>query len=168
MPSLTTFMKNENMTSLVCVDASLIIRTLIPGPFSDEATALLETWQREETSLIAPALLSFEVTSVLRRLVHLKAIDPTLGDEAFAQFLRIPIRLSTRHTIFPLAWQLAIKLNRSRAYDTAYIALAQLAGCDFWTADERLNNAVREQIAWVKWVGNFNPPEALTNLVSKA
>ncbi len=154
-------MKNENVNSSVCVDASLIMRTLVPGSFSEESAALLATWQREKTSLIAPALLSLEVTSVLRRLVYLQAVSPTLGDEAFAQFLRIPIRLSTRRTIFPLAWQLAKEFNRSRAYDTAYIALAQLSGCDFWTADERLYNAVGHQLTWVKWIGDFKPNREL-------
>lgn len=150
-------MKNENVNSSVCVDASLIIRTLIPDSYSEEATALLEIWQRGGTSLIAPALLAFEVTSVLRRLVYLQAVSPTLGDDAYAQFLRIPIRLSTRPAIFPLAWKLAHEFNRPRAYDTAYIALAQLVGCDFWTADERLYNAVRHQLLRVKWIGDFKP-----------
>ena len=27
--------------------------------------------------------------------------------------------------------------------------------CEFWTADERLFNAVRSQLTWVKWIGNF-------------
>jgi predicted nucleic acid-binding protein len=86
----------------------------------------------------------------------LKAITPARGDEAFAQFLRIPIRLSTRRSIYPLAFRLAKEFNRPRAYDTAYIALANLAGCELWTADERLYNAVVNRLAFVKWVGNFS------------
>ncbi len=132
------------------------MRTIVPGPFSDEAEGLLAAWRREQTTLIAPALLAFEVTSVLRRLVYLNAITPARGDEAFAQFLRIPIRLSTRRSIYPLAFRLAKEFNRPRAYDTAYIALANLAGCELWTADERLYNAVVNRLAFVKWVGNFS------------
>jgi predicted nucleic acid-binding protein len=112
------------MNSLVCVDASLIVRTVVPGPFSDEAEGLLAAWRREQRTLIAPSLLAFEVTSVLRRLAYLRAITPARGDEAFAQFLRIPIRLSTRRSIYPLAFRLAKEFNHPRAYDTAYIALA--------------------------------------------
>ena len=36
----------------------------------------------------------------------------------------------------------------------ANLALAQLRGCEFWTADERLYNAVSKELEWVKWVGN--------------
>ncbi len=137
----------------ICVDASLIIRTLVPGPFSEEAESLLETWLQADTMLIAPALLAFEVTSTLRRMVYLKALRPEQGEAALTQFLRIPVRLSHRQGIFPLAWQMAGQFNLPRAYDTAYLALAQMHDCPFWTADERLANAVRNQLGWVRWLG---------------
>ena len=145
---------NETMNSSVCVDASLIIRTLIPGHFSEEAETLLAAWLHEGIQIRAPSLLAFEVTSALRRLVAAKAITPDHGDEAFAQFLHIPIRLSSRRAIFPLAWRFAKELNLSRAYDTAYLALAHLTRSSFWTADERLYNAVSRSMSWVRWVGN--------------
>jgi predicted nucleic acid-binding protein len=142
------------MNSAVCVDANVIVRTLVFGPFSAQATALLAQWQQAQRTLLAPALFTFEVTSTLRRLVYHQAITPAEGDEAFTRFLRLKVRLSHRRSLFPLAWQLAQQFNRSRAYDTAYLALAHLNQCDFWTADEKLFNAVRQQLPWVKWVGN--------------
>jgi predicted nucleic acid-binding protein len=146
------------MNSRVCVDASLIVRALVPGRFSDEAEALLAMWQRDETTLIAPTLLAFEVTSTLRRLVHLNELTPSRGDEAFAQFLRLPITLSSGRGIFPLAWSLAKDFCLPRAYDTAYLAVAKLFRCEFWTADERLYHAVGQDLAWVKWIGNYCSP----------
>jgi predicted nucleic acid-binding protein len=118
--------------------------------------ALLESWHREQTKLIGPALLAFEVTSTLRRYVYLQEVSAARGEEAFEKFLRLNIRLSHQQGIFPLAWKLAKDFNRSRAYDTAYLALAQLRGCDFWTADERLYNAVSHELEWVKWIGNYS------------
>jgi len=116
------------MNSLVCVDASFIIRTLVPGSLSEHALALLETWQREQTTLVSPALLAFplrgrssEVTSTLRRYVYLKEISSARGEEAFEKFLRLNLRLSHQRGIFPLAWKLAQDFNFSRAYDTAYL-----------------------------------------------
>ncbi len=146
------------MNSPVCVDASLLVRTLVPGPFSQEAEARLAAWQRTDSPLIAPALLAFEVTTTLRRMVYLNALLPARGEAAFAAFLRIPLRLSHRKGIFPLAWELSKQFNLPRAYDTAYLALAQLSNCDFWTADEKLYNAVRHQLPWVKWIGQSAPP----------
>jgi predicted nucleic acid-binding protein len=82
-------------------------------------------------------------------------LTSTRADDVFAQFQRIPIRLSHRKGIFPLAWHLAKQFNRPRAYDTAYLALAQIHNCDFWTADEKLYNAVQGELPWVNWVGNY-------------
>lgn len=141
------------MNSSVCVDASLIVWSLAPFPLSDRVVALLHGWQRQEVHLVAPTLLAFEVTASLRRLVYLGELTAAEGEVAFARFLKLPIRLSQRRAIYPLAWELAKQLNRSRAYDTAYLALAQIQQCDFWTADEKLYNAVKAQLPWVRWIG---------------
>ena len=142
------------MVASVCVDASLILRTLVPSEHSDTAARLVMGWRRDHVRLIGPSLLAFEVTSVLRRLVHLAELTADEGDAAFAAFRRLDIRLSHRRDLFPLAWRLAQLHNRPRAYDTAYLALAQLNGCAFWTADRQLFNAVSEQLPWVRWVGD--------------
>lgn len=143
------------MNSVVCVDASFIVRTLVPDAFSQEAETRLSRWQQAATTLIAPALLAFEVTSTLRRMVYLKALPPARGDQTVAQFQRIALHLSHRKGIFSLAWALAKQFNRPRAYDTAYLALAQLNHCAFWTADEKLYNAVKGELSWVNWIGNY-------------
>jgi predicted nucleic acid-binding protein len=142
------------MADSICVDASLILRTLVPAPHSDSAAWLLATWHREHIALVAPALLAFEVTSVLRRLVHLAELTPDEGDSAFSAFRRLDIRLSHRRDMFPLAWRLAQVHDQPRAYDAAYLALAQLHGCAFWTADARLFRAVSAYLPWVHWVGD--------------
>jgi predicted nucleic acid-binding protein len=142
---------------LICVDASLILRTLVPGPFTDRALALLGEWRRADALLVAPALIAFEVTSVLRRLVYLREITPSHGERAFDTFRKIEIQLSQQQEILPLAWELAKRLNRPRAYDTAYLACAQLNHCEFWTADEKVYNATKDALDWVKWVGDHKP-----------
>ena len=145
------------MNSPVCIDANLILWTLVPSPLSDQAEALLEKWQQEQVTLIAPALFAFEVTSSLRRLVYLEEITLAEGKEAFDRFLKIDVRLSHQRGIFPLAWCLAKRFNLPRAYDTAYLALAQLRNCELWTADKRLSNAVSKELDWVRWLGNYTP-----------
>jgi predicted nucleic acid-binding protein len=140
-------------SSVVCVDASLILRTLVPGPLSGAADAFLVTSRRDAVTLIAPALLQFEVTSALRRLTYLKRISAGDGDRAFEEFLKIDIRLSHRRDMFSLAWHLAKRFNRSRAYDATYVALAQLNECELWTADEKLFNAFGDELRWVRWIG---------------
>lgn len=147
-------------SSLVCVDAGLIVRALVPGPLTDRAMALMATWQRDEVSLIAPALLAFDVTSVLRRCVYLGEISLAHGERAFDAFGRIDLRLSHRPGIFPLAWELAKRFERPGAYDAATLAYARLNDCEFWTADEKLCHAVEAELDWVKWIGDYNPSPA--------
>jgi predicted nucleic acid-binding protein len=144
------------MKSSVCVDANLIVRILVPGPLTENALLFLGALGREYSALIAPTLLAFEVTSTLRRLVFLKQITPPQGEEAFESFLEMDIYLSHQRSIFPLAWQLAKQFNLPRAYDTAYLALAQLRNCEFWTADKRLFSAVSGELDWVKWLGDYD------------
>ena len=141
------------MSYQVCLDASVVIRALIPGAFTNNVLMLFAEWEGDGIERIAPALLPFEVSSALRRLVHLKQLDPQLGEEAFNAFMKLDIALTHRRVLFPLAWQLACELKRPRTYDTAYLALAQLKDCDLWTADERFYNAVREHVPRVRWVG---------------
>jgi len=143
--------------SRVCVDASLIVPILLPHPLSEKAEALLAHFREEDAILHAPALMAFEVVSTIRGFVHLNMISPARGEQAITQFLRMPIRLSSRSGIFPLALRLAEEFNRPRAYDTAYLALARILDCEFWTSDERLYNAVSPKLSWVKWIGNFAP-----------
>lgn len=144
--------------SLICVDANVVLWSLVPSPLSDKAEELLEEASAGQMTLIAPALLAFEVASVLRRLVYLRALTSEEGEEAFTTFLRIPIRLSQRKGIIPLAWQLAKQLNRPRVYYASYLAVAQMYECVLWTADEKLYNAVETKLSWVKWLGDYARP----------
>jgi predicted nucleic acid-binding protein len=51
------------------------------------------------------------------------------------------------------AFELADRLGRPAAYDSHYLALAEHLDCEFWTADERLVNAVEGMLPRVKWLG---------------
>lgn len=139
--------------SLICVDASFLVRLLVPDRFSDEATKQWLNWKQNGTRIIAPSLIHFEASATFRRMVYLKALSPTQGDEIFAKFNQIDILISHDPTIRTRAWQLAKHFNLPRTYDMTYIAVAEVNNCPFWTADERLHNSVRFQLQWVHWIG---------------
>jgi predicted nucleic acid-binding protein len=63
--------------------------------------------------------------------------------------------LQTFDGIHERAWQLATEFGRPTAYDTHYLALAEHLGCPFWTADQRLFNAVSDKLEWVHFLGDF-------------
>ena len=52
------------------------------------------------------------------------------------------------------AWSLAEELRLPYIYGTTCLALAELRGCEFWTADRRLVNAC-ERLGFVRRLGEF-------------
>jgi predicted nucleic acid-binding protein len=48
---------------------------------------------------------------------------------------------------------LATRFNRPAAYDAHYLALAEMMNCEFRTADRWLFNVVKDELAWVRWLG---------------
>jgi predicted nucleic acid-binding protein len=146
-------MTNVMPNSLVCVDASFIVRLLVPDRFSEQAERQWTNWLENDARIIAPTLILFEVSAALRLMVFRKALSPKRGDEIFNDFRRIDIFVSHEYSLRTRAWQLAKQFNQPRSYDMAYVALAQLDECPFWTADERLYNSVRHELAWVHWIG---------------
>lgn len=70
--------------------------------------------------------------------------------------LAYPVQLYFDNELLKRAYDLAEQLNRPAAYDAQYLALAERLGCDFWTADEKLFNAVGASLTWVRWLGAFS------------
>jgi predicted nucleic acid-binding protein len=75
-------------------------------------------------------------------------IDASL-EEMVAAMIALPIELLWPSGLHIRAWELARYFKRSAAYDMHYVALAEMSGCPFWTADERLYNAVKNELDWV-------------------
>lgn len=55
------------------------------------------------------------------------------------------------------AIEFADTFNRPASYDAHYLALAEYLECELWTADERLWNATKATLPWVRWVGEVSP-----------
>ena len=142
------------MTALVtCVDASLVLMLLLSDENRAQADALFSTWAEDNVVLVSPPLLYAEVPSVLRQAVYIGRITPEEGERAFETFRDIDIRVSTRADLHLLAWELAKEHRQPRIYDSMYLAVARSEGCDFWTGDLRVANAVNAP--WVRWVGAY-------------
>ena len=137
--------------AMVCVDANVVITRLLPDERNERVEALWSQWLRDQDNPFGPPLLYAEVPSVLRQAVFSGRVTPEEGDLAFDTFCDMDIALSTRGGLHILAWRLA-KLHRlSRVYDAMYLAAAQAEGCELWTLDRRLVNAVN--LPWVRWAG---------------
>ena len=136
---------------LACVDASLVLMLLLPDEHSNEVDALFAGWALQGVRLVGPPLLYVEVPSVIRAAVFFERISPEEGERAFETFCALDIEVSASGDLHLLAWDLAKEFRRPRLYDSTYLAVARSEGCDLWTGDLRLANAVDR--SWVKWVG---------------
>ena len=141
------------MTSQICVDASFAVKLVLPEADSHSARYLWASWSDHEIRVIAPCHLMFEVVSVIRNHVLRKEIGPEDGQRALEAFLAQDIERIHPSGFEGRAWELAQRFDRPTAYDAYYLAVAEAAGCDLWTADSRLYRAVHDSLEWVKLLG---------------
>ena len=143
------------MTSWICVDAGIVLKLVLNEPDSPKAEAFWQHWAQNGVRPMAPSLFPYEITAVIRKAIRQNRLSAPLGQQALRQALAFGVRLYTFPGIHERALALSLQFNRPSAYDKHYLALAEKTGVDFWTADERLFNAVHEKIAWVRWLGEF-------------
>lgn len=140
----------------LCCDANVVVRLLTRAD-GGVASDLWDQWRKEQRLVIAPLLLRYEVTNALHRL----KTAGQLTDESFDVQLRaafaLPITYASEEALHLHAGRIATRFNRPASYDSHYLALAEREGAEFWTADERLFNAVRHQLLWVHLVSQVQP-----------
>lgn len=136
----------------VCIDASVIIRWLVPQQSDASVYELVDGWIEEGEDLLGPTLLFSEVISVLRLQAHKGTMDPEDVNRIVSLFLRLGIKPIDNATLHRRAFEMATEFGHSRSYDANYLAAAEQERCDFWTADGPLYNSVRRKLRWVNHV----------------
>jgi predicted nucleic acid-binding protein len=91
-------------------------------------------------------------------VVYQQRINHEQGRAMLARLLQYPVDFHEDDALLKSAYELADEFNRPRAYDAQYLALAKRLSCEFWTADERMFNAVKDGFADVRWLGNVTSP----------
>lgn len=138
----------------VCVDASVPLAFLLNDDEWAGAERRWSDWLRRKEDIVSPPLFQPEVTSAIRRRVFLGALPADAGESALNLSLGWPVRLWPGSPTLQLrAYEFAARFNRPRAYDAQYLAVADMLGCELWTADRRLFNAVHHHLPWVHWIG---------------
>lgn len=137
----------------VVIDASLATMWAVPETYSDHALHLAGTWAAENIQLLTPFLMLAEVNNAVYRRVARKEMTLTNAKAALEIVLGFPFQLRDSLSVQIRALELANELGRSATYDCQYLALAEIEGCELWTGDRRLCNAIRSKLSWVRWVG---------------
>jgi predicted nucleic acid-binding protein len=121
-------------------DASALVEYLLLTDSSEWIEAAIGDANHD---LHIPALCDVEVTAALRRAMLSGAIDEGRAEEAVEDYFDLPL---TRHGHqFLMVRMLELRDNFS-AYDATYVALAELLGGHFLTADGPLARSVNAHL----------------------
>ncbi len=129
------------------VDASIVIKWYIPEENSDASLGLLRKWLLDGDEIVVPALLFYEVTSVLRKAIVKEIITYKEAEDIIEHLHGLGLFTKLGNEILHKdALRLAQTYNCFTAYDTSYLALAIEEGCEFWTADKKFYNTIKGKL----------------------
>lgn len=139
-----------------CVDASVIVKLALKGePNRVKARRLVRESTREGIDLIAPPLFTSEVDTAIRKRVYDGRLSQADAQKAYAVLDRTPLRIVTHPNLRQRAREIAEQFNQRTVYDATYAALAELHGCEFWTADRAFYDAVKGVLTFVRYLPDY-------------
>jgi predicted nucleic acid-binding protein len=121
----------------VVVDANLLVALALNDPRAAAVDRQLRAWASAGETLHAPELLRYEAANALTRAVVAGHVARELAATAWGRIARVDVRL---HSVADGAAvvETALRLQRSNAYDAAYVVLAQTLDAELWTLDGSL------------------------------
>lgn len=140
---------------MICVDASLVLKWLLPEEGSREALQLLERWRRQEEVIVAPSLLDYEVGSVLRQKVIRKQVLPEDLFPVLNFYKESGLFLYHLTDLVDQAVAAAASLDEPTIYDVAYLLTAKQQKADYVTADLRFFRKVQPLYSFVKYFKDY-------------
>lgn len=139
-----------------CVDASIAVKWAVQGePFRAKARAFLRAAGTKGVRLIAPPIFASEVDSAIcKRVVDGEMTVPE-SRKAYAILDAAPVTTMDLPGVRRRAREIAGQFAQPFVYDATYAALAELRGCEFWTADKLFYDAVKEELSFVKYLPDY-------------
>ena len=138
--------------SSVTIDASYTLKMLLPNSIQPKLYDQMGIWQENNVPLYAPTLWQYEVTSTLAKLVRFREITKEVSEDVLEMALALDISIVTPDkSICRNALDWTYRLKRASAYDSFYLALAELLQGELWTADRKLVRAAGQD--WIHYAG---------------
>lgn len=148
----------NEVPSLV-TDASVVVKWLIREEYSVHAQRLLADCIMKQRVIAVPPHFHAEVLNVLvqrqRRTdpdVQISAADATT---ALRRFLILKLEAVAPDDLYDGAFRFVQTHGLRSIYDALYVALAQMLGCELWTADRRLLAALGAAAPWMRFIGDY-------------
>ena len=137
----------------VVIDASLALRWALLEDRTEEALELWDRWQGSSERLISPPIFRSDIANALHQRVRRREISPVDAAEMLDTLLSL-VDTDEPSVLYDRALALAGGLGQDAIHDSLYLALAELWGCEFWTADRRFAWSARKRSANVRCVGD--------------
>jgi predicted nucleic acid-binding protein len=131
------------------VDASVVIKWFVNEVHAGAARRL----QEDQYQLFAPDLLWSECGNILWKKVRRGELTPDEARLIRGGLEQQPISTFPSRALLDLALEVSLDANRT-VYDSCYLAVALLVGCQLVTADQKLFNALQggsyaTHVCWV-------------------
>ncbi len=125
----------------IVVDSSVAIKWFIAEVHSDKARQILDVYETEELTLLAPDIINAEIGNIVWRKHTKQGLSAALAQDAIREFQKIVFTFIPTADLLSQAYQLAVTHNCT-VYDALYLALSIRESCRLATADEELVRAV--------------------------
>jgi predicted nucleic acid-binding protein len=140
----------------LCVDANVAIKWFIKGEaFRQKALKLLRESVAAGITLIAPPLFESETDGIVQTRLVEQHTTPEAAERTFALLDTAPVVIVTHPHVRQRAREIARQCGQRKVYDATYAALAELRGCDFWTADKVFYDAAKAAFPFVKYLPHY-------------
>jgi predicted nucleic acid-binding protein len=133
----------------IAVDASFVLKIFLPENKSDRAEKLWKAWVEDHVEIMAPTLIIFEVSSVIRNKVFRDILSEREGGEMISLLKQLDISIVFTEELLDIAWEIGVILNTPSLYDCFYLALPRLLRIPLWTADKKLFQSAQKEFPFV-------------------
>lgn len=140
----------------IVTDASVALKWFLADEeYGQKALGILDKYVSKEIDILAPSLLEYELINGLLIAKKRGGIEEEKILMAADGFTSLELNLKNISFFYPKVIEYCSQFNRS-AYDSSYLALADEERVPFITADKGLYNAVKKDLKWVWWLGDFS------------
>ena len=116
------------------VDASIVVKWLLPEPDSESALAQRQTWKTQGLVPAAPDFLLIELHNVLWKKSQRGGLASDAPILSFSPLFGLDLTWFPCEPLLPLALSIALR-ERVSIYDALYASLAQQLRAPLYTAD---------------------------------
>jgi predicted nucleic acid-binding protein len=136
------------------IDASVIAKWYLRDEESaEDALALRSAFNEKRFSIVMPDIARYEVANALHVARRRKRISEEEAQLALADALTWDFTYVGTNDLILAAYDVAHRLNCA-LYDALYLALAEMLGCEFVTADRLFFDRTHSSAASVTLLGN--------------